>query len=75
MFDVCICPLQQGNWTRARSMLAAGFAREWEPATILMFSAVERLVNERYVEDNEDGHGSSVGDRSRWCSLGHIRRI
>eukprot|EP00434_Breviolum_minutum_P019383 symbB.v1.2.017090.t1/scaffold1323.1/size125372/2 len=38
-----------------RSILSVAFAREWEPGTILMFGAPERLVNERFVEDNEDG--------------------
>ena len=39
----------------SRSILSVAFAREWEPGTILMFGAPERLVNERFVEDNEDG--------------------
>lgn len=44
-----------------RSILSVAFAREWEPATVLMFAAPERLVNERFVEDNEDMNRKILG--------------
>lgn len=55
-----------------RSILSVAFAREWEPATVLMFAALERLVNERFVEDNEDcisACGTSF-DQEKWCGCG-----
>eukprot|EP00435_Cladocopium_sp_Y103_P072534 s79_g40.t1 len=51
-----------------RSILSVAFAREWEPATVLMFAAPERLVNERLIEDNEDcisACGTSF-DQEKW---------
>ncbi|CAJ1410576.1 unnamed protein product [Effrenium voratum] len=55
-----------------RSLLSVAFARELEPATVLMFSTAERLVNERLVEENEEcimPCGTSF-DQEKWCGCG-----
>lgn len=78
-FNLCLILFQHFSWTTkrkscliCRSILSVAFAREWEPGTILMFGAPERLVNERFVEDNEDGEylSGSWKETQELCLIG-----